>query len=80
MLKFEYEDNGFCRVMFSRSGFLYCWQLDGPDTYKFYRCSQDGEPSHEVMGFAGAPARGLTPVNPGQTQTGRELNTFLAAQ
>ena len=84
MLKFEHEDHGFCRVMFSRRfedhKFLYCWQEESRGFYKFYRCSSDGEPSHEVTGFAGVLAKKLTPINPGETQTGRDLNTFLKGE
>lgn len=79
-LKFLHEDNGFCRVMFVREveghKYLYCWQLDGPG-FTFYRCSGDGEPSHEVRGWGGVSALAMTPRNPEQTEIGRQLNTFL---
>jgi hypothetical protein len=83
-LVFVHEDNGFCRVMFERKGEgyspLYCWQLDGPDTFKFYRCTNDGEPSHKVTGWDGVPAKDLTPANPGETDIGRALNAFLGGE
>ena len=82
-MEFSYEDNGFCRVVFTRTvedhKYAYCWQLEGPQTFKFYRCSRDHEPEYEVMGWGGVPAAQMTPKNPGETLTGRELNAFLAA-
>jgi hypothetical protein len=78
-LKFAHEDDGFCRVCFTRCVdghvYRYCWQREGD--WKFCRCSGDFEPSHEVMGFQGVPAKQLTPKNPGETQTGRDLNAFI---
>lgn len=83
-LKYWYEDEGFCRVVFKRivehQAYIYCWQLNGDKHYTFYRCSADAEPDHEVIGFGGVSAWYLTPDNPGQTSTGRELNEFLARQ
>ena len=80
-LTFLHEDNGFCRVMFYRTfegnRFYYCWLEEAKGTFEFYRCSSDGEPSHKVTGWAGVPAKDQTPKNPGQTQTGRDLNAFL---
>lgn len=50
--KFLREDADNCRVYYRGSkGGLYCIQEDGfwsQKDPKFYRCSQDGEPSHEV--------------------------------
>lgn len=80
-LKFEHENNDFCRVMFSRkfegNKFFYCWQEEAKGSFEFYRCSQDGEPSHKVTGWGGVPAKNQTPANPGQTDVGRSLNAFL---
>ena len=56
-------DPGFCRVYYwctkEGTGPLYCWQDEGAQGWRFYRCSKDGEPSHEVHGFKnidGAPS------------------------
>ena len=80
-LTFEHEDNGFCRVMFSRKledkKFFYCWMEEAKGTFQFYRCSQDGEPSHRVNGWGGVPAINQTPFNPGETNTGKALNAFI---
>lgn len=53
--KFKSEDRGFYRTYYSRRDgkrpFVYCIQNDGSwgkDDFKFYRCSQDGEPDYEV--------------------------------
>lgn len=76
MLKFFEEDGGFCRVYYKNGVKLYCWQDDGSwgrHDWKFYVCSRDGEPSHEV-----SPQE--TPPCPAETSTGRELNAHLAAQ
>lgn len=80
-LTFEYEEHGFCRVMFSRKfegkKFYYCWQEEAKGTFEFYRCSKDGEPSHKVNGWGGITAIDQTPTNPGKTDTGRALNVFI---
>lgn len=74
--KFHAEDHGFCRVYYrGRNGKLYCYQDEGygdQHDWKFYVCSSDGEPSHEVK-----PVDGTIPLAPGDTQTGRDLNAFL---
>lgn len=81
MMKFGYENEGFCRVVFYQivdgHKCVYCWQQGRGDDFEFYRCSQDGEPSYEVTGWGGIPAFKLTPKNPDQTSTGRALNTYL---
>lgn len=89
MMTFKSEDNGFCRVYFTRSAtqadgsaatVLYCWQDDGyggERHFRFYRCSRDGEPDYEVQGWGGVPAADMTPPTPGVTQIGRELNDWL---
>lgn len=57
--KFAHEDSGNYRVYYraakprgvSITRALYCIQNDGAwskDNFKFYRCSQDGEPDYEV--------------------------------
>jgi hypothetical protein len=78
-LTFEYEDNGFCRVIFSRKfegkKFFYCWMEEVKGTFQFYRCSQDG--AYRVNGWGGIPAIDQTPANPGETDTGRALNVFI---
>lgn len=66
------EDNGNCRVYYkTASRNLYCWQLEGPQQFKFYRCSRDGEPSHEVK-FPNS-----LPFPAGETSIGRELIDYL---
>ena len=77
-MKFHAEDHGFCRVYYrGQSGALYCYQDDGragvPD-FKFYACSRDGEPSHEVY-----LRRTVLPKPPGQTGTGRDLIAWMDA-
>jgi hypothetical protein len=43
------EPDGFCRIYYRGDNHaLYCWQEDWRDRWSFYRCSQDGEPSHMV--------------------------------
>lgn len=75
VLKFAYEENGFCRVYYKGPhGSLYCWQNDGP--FKFYRCSKDGEPSYEVTAVEGQKATTVKPP-PGNSQTEKELTEFL---
>jgi len=77
MLKFAYEDNGYCRVYYKgphRS--VYCWQWEGREGWKFYRCTNDGEPSYIVVRVEGQKATDA-PDCPGMTQTGRDLNEFL---
>jgi hypothetical protein len=74
-LKFVAEDNGNCRVYYRRmeDRALFCFQLDRDAHFEFYRCSKDGEPSHEVL----PPLRSsLTPC-PGETSTGREFNAWM---
>ncbi len=70
-MKFVSEDNGNCRVYYREEKRLYCWQLDRPGQFQFFRCSNDGEPSHEV-----APPSD-TPPPPQETSIGRELADFL---
>jgi hypothetical protein len=72
-VQFHSEDNGNCRVYYRDGRNLYCWQLDDGrrNTFKFYRCSRDGEPSH------GVTAPDATPRAPAETAIGRELNAFL---
>ena len=60
LFKFDREDTGNYRVYYrgvtpsavrSRGAGLYCIQNDGSwgkDNFKFYSCSRDGEPSHEL--------------------------------
>jgi hypothetical protein len=83
-MRFGYEDNGNCRVVFFRivegKRYTYCWQEEAAGEFKFYRCSTGqgyDEPDYSVLGFGGVPARELTPLNPGETETGVALNTFL---
>lgn len=80
-LKFKYEDNGFCRVVFSnkRDGknFIYCWQEDRKNEFTFYRCTAGSEPSHEVKEVGGFFAKDITPRNPAKTAVGISLNKFL---
>jgi hypothetical protein len=54
-LKFKETKSGFQQVLFEaktikhKRPFLYCFQYEGPRMgFIFYRCSLDGEPSHEV--------------------------------
>ena len=71
---FDQEDNGNCRVYYRDSKRIYCWQDDGSwgrHDWKFYACSRDGEPSHEVSPLETKPC-------PGKTSIGRELNAHLA--
>lgn len=72
-MQFDAEDNGNCRVYYRDEKRLYCWQMDDyrAKTFRFYVCSRDGEPSHEV-----GPKP--TPQTPGETSIGLELNSFLA--
>lgn len=70
-LRFGYEDNGNCRVYYKDGTLLYCWQNEGQQGWKFYRCSRDGEPSHEVT------HHDRTPHPPGIEAIGRELIIFL---
>jgi len=73
-MKFHSEDNGNCRVYYKGEKRLYCWQDEGSwgRTYwRFYRCSKDGEPSHEIT----SPKE--MPPPPGHTPTGRALRDFL---
>jgi hypothetical protein len=83
-LTFAFEDNGFCRVVFTRridgERFVYCWQKGRGDDFEFYRCSTDGEPSHMVTAIAGEPVATITPRNPGESAIGRELNAYLEKQ
>ncbi len=77
------EDNGNCRVYYTRDGLLYCWQRDHTASgFEFLRCSRDGEPSHTVKGFkdTGKTAREETNPPPGDTKTGQELRAFLGVQ
>lgn len=72
---FDAEDNGFCRVYYRTKGrLLYCWQEESAGRFVYYRCSRDGEPSHEVE----PPA--YTPRPPGETAIGRDLIAFLDAR
>lgn len=70
-MKFHDEDNDNCRVYYREDRKLYCWQLDRPGEFLFFRCSSDGEPSHEVT------PRAVTPRPPGETSIGRELIAYL---
>lgn len=75
-MKFHSEDNGFCRVYYREGKQLYCWQDDGSwgrHDWKFYVCTRDGEPSHEV-------AVRDTPPCPGETSTGNEFNAYLSSR
>ena len=51
--RFICEEPGFCRTLFKdKCGRVYCLQDDGRAgvrDIKFYACSRDGEPSHEVQ-------------------------------
>lgn len=51
-IKFVEVDAGNCRVYYrGEKGSLYCFQDDGAFgrvDFKFYSCTRDGEPSHEV--------------------------------
>lgn len=73
-MRFVSEDNGNCRVYYRESNRLFCWQDESSwgrtADWKFYVCSHDGEPSHEVP-------EPVTPPCPGETATGRSLNAFL---
>lgn len=46
--KLDGVDYGMCRVYYSRNKLLYCFQEEFPGIFHFYRCSQDGEPSHQL--------------------------------
>ena len=57
MKQFKYfgEDSGFCRIDYKYINdkgqvFYYCFQDEGENYggIRFLRCTQDGEPSHEV--------------------------------
>jgi hypothetical protein len=65
------EDNGNCRVYCRHERKIYCWQDEGREGFRFYLCSQGGEPSHEVT----PPPE--TPMTKAETQVGRDLNAFL---
>jgi len=73
-MKFVSEDNDNCRVYYREEKRLYCWQLDRPGQFQFFRCSSDGEPSHEVQ----APLDMPFPAQ--DTRTGEELAAFLKAR
>jgi hypothetical protein len=49
---FKQEDYDNCRIYYKRdNGRVYCIQDDGAwgkRMFKFYACSADGEPSHDV--------------------------------
>jgi hypothetical protein len=51
-MKFHSVDTGNCRVYYrAPGGRLHCIQDEtawGLGSFKFYQCSRDGEPSHEV--------------------------------
>lgn len=73
-LKFHSEDNGNCRVYYRRDDrALFCFQLDSPGSFLFFRCSKDGEPSYEVL----PPLRSSLSPCPGETTTGREFNAWM---
>ena len=49
LMKFHSEDNGNCRIYYrAENRALYCYQFEGRQGWTFNRCSQDGEPSHQV--------------------------------
>lgn len=66
-MKFDYEDNGNCRVYYKDQRRVYCFQMDQPGRFTFYRCSTDGEPAWEAT-----PPPDMLPP-PGETLVGREL-------
>ena len=54
-LKYEYSDNGYCRVVFSAINsegekFKYCLQNEAPNGIAFvlYSCTSDDEPSYPI--------------------------------
>ncbi len=50
-MKFDGFDSGFCRAYYKEGRYLYCIQDEtswGRADFRFYACSRDGEPSHEV--------------------------------
>lgn len=50
--KFRFHSIEECRVYYTRGAGLYCYQLndyvDGKAVYKFFRCTEVGEPIYEV--------------------------------
>lgn len=53
IFKYDYTESGFCRVHFKTKHpkghmLFYCIMEETKDTVGFYRCTQDGEPSHTV--------------------------------
>lgn len=53
LFKFLREDTGNCRVYYrgEKPSHIYCIQNDGSfgkDSFAFYICSRDGEPSHKI--------------------------------
>ena len=57
-LEFKNTDNGFCRIYYNaflpanlpskKRKALFCFQLSIGKSFALYRCSLDGEPSHEI--------------------------------
>lgn len=52
-LEFKNTDTGFARIYYTENNgrkkpFLYCFQESFRGVFALYRCSLDGEPSHEV--------------------------------
>ena len=83
-LRFSSEDNGNCRVYFTRSArgavrILYCWQKSSGDGFEFLRCSRDGEPSHVVTGFTDTGKSPIqeTPPFVAETTTGMEFIAWI---
>lgn len=76
LLTYRECDNGNCRVYYTHENRLFCWQSYSRkplDAFRFYVCSRDGEPSHEVD-----PLRYVTPAPTGDESTEAELRDFLA--
>lgn len=46
--KLDGVNYGLCRVYYKRNQLNYCFQEEFPGVFSFYRCCQEGEPSHLI--------------------------------
>lgn len=75
-LKYDYTHNGNACVYYTAKNknfqkIRYCAQENGWMDFTFYRCSMDGEPSHECI------PKGPPELSPGFTSTDIAVNDFI---
>jgi len=74
-MKYEYTDEGFCKVMYSIEECSYCLMEESPILVALYRCTDDDhEPSYRVRLRKGAEIKFEVPTDPYGVSV---LNTFL---